>query len=541
MAYQVTARKWRPQNFQEVIHQDHVSRTLQNSIAQGRISHAYIFSGPRGVGKTTMARVLAKSLNCLQNDAPTQAPCGVCENCLEIRDGNSFDVIEIDGASNNGVEDIRDLREKVHFAPVKSRYKVYIIDEVHMVTTQAFNALLKTLEEPPPHVVFVLATTEYHKIPDTIASRCQKFFFKQIPLEVIASHLKTIVEKEGYAIDEKALYPLARAAGGSMRDAQSLLDQVISYGKDDGTLDAEDALAILGIVSIDTYVEIFTHIDERNRELLLQTVDGVVELGVNIARFVDGLIEIIRALRFLRGGVVSASILGLSSVEQEALSEKAARFSDEDLASFYRVAADCVRDIRTGAGDRIPLEMALLDMITVLESPSLAGIIDRLEKSGVEKKKNDIVAPVESAGEPPAKTVTARTVVPDKALWATILQRIEELQPSLYPVLSEIEASVTGDVITLAVAAGPSASYHYRKLDRSMQELIEKIATEAAARTIKVRVTEPVAAVVENQEMPLPPEEGQEPPPVEESVDEKSSTAVKKVLDAFHGQIIEKE
>jgi DNA polymerase-3 subunit gamma/tau len=179
MSYEVIARKWRPQNFDEVVFQDHISKTLQNSIKNGRISHAYLFSGPRGVGKTTMARILAKALNCVHG--PTSSPCGECNNCIEIKSGNSFDVIEIDGASNNGVDDIRDLREKVNFAPVRSAYKVYIIDEVHMVTTQAFNALLKTLEEPPPHVVFIFATTEIHKIPDTILSRCQKFFFKKIP------------------------------------------------------------------------------------------------------------------------------------------------------------------------------------------------------------------------------------------------------------------------------------------------------------------------------------------------------------------------
>ena len=227
MSYQVIARKWRPQTFDEVVYQDHVSRTIRNSIKNGRIAHAYLFSGPRGVGKTTMARIVAKSLNCV--NGPTSTPCGKCENCVEIRRGVSFDVIEIDGASNNGIDNIRELRENVNFAPAKSRYKIYIIDEVHMVTTAAFNALLKTLEEPPAHIIFIFATTEIHKIPDTILSRCQKYFFKKIPVDVVVAHLASIVEKEGYRVSQGALYPVARIADGSMRDAQSLLDQVISF------------------------------------------------------------------------------------------------------------------------------------------------------------------------------------------------------------------------------------------------------------------------------------------------------------------------
>ncbi|MBP9022380.1 MAG: DNA polymerase III subunit gamma/tau, partial [Spirochaetes bacterium] len=194
MSYQVIARRWRPQNFDEVVFQDHVLKTIRNSISSGRVSHAYIFTGPRGVGKTTVARILAKSLNCVEG--PTPDPCGVCENCVEIKNGTSFDVYEIDGASNTSVDNIRDLREKVNFAPVKSKYKVYIIDEVHMLSTGAFNALLKTLEEPPPHVIFIFATTEIHKVPDTILSRCQKYNFKKIPVEAIADHLKKILSSD---------------------------------------------------------------------------------------------------------------------------------------------------------------------------------------------------------------------------------------------------------------------------------------------------------------------------------------------------------
>jgi DNA polymerase-3 subunit gamma/tau len=216
MAYQVTARKWRPQKFEEVVFQEHISKTIKNSLIQGRVSHAYIFSGPRGVGKTTMARIVAKALNCQSGDGPVDNPCGKCENCVEIKNGSAFDVIEIDGASNRGIENIRELRENVNLAPVKSRYKVYIIDEVHMLTKEAFNALLKTLEEPPPHIVFIFATTEIHRIPETILSRCQKYQFKKIPVEVVVNHLKSIVDKEGFKLKKDALYPIARAGEGNL-------------------------------------------------------------------------------------------------------------------------------------------------------------------------------------------------------------------------------------------------------------------------------------------------------------------------------------
>ena len=379
MAYQVIARRWRPQKFDDVVSQDHVSKTLQNSIRNGRISHAYIFAGPRGVGKTTSARIFAKSLNCIHG--PTPEPCGVCENCVEIRDGRSFDVIEIDGASNNSVDDIRDLREKVSFAPAKSRYKIYIIDEVHMLSTSAFNALLKTLEEPPAHVVFIMATTELHKLPETILSRCQKFFFKKMGAEVIAAHLSTIAKSDGFTLDEAALYTIARAAGGSMRDAQSLLEQVLSFSN--GAVSRDIVLSQLGLVSLDSYIDILRCVAVNDSAALVKATDSAVDGGADITRYAAGFLDILRALRLVSNGIDIRAAAGFSPEEYTSIGECAKLFTDADFSAFFRICVTLQNDLRYCQNEKAVLEMALFDMKAAKQTPSLAAIIKRLETVSV--------------------------------------------------------------------------------------------------------------------------------------------------------------
>ncbi|MDH3599593.1 MAG: DNA polymerase III subunit gamma/tau, partial [Candidatus Tectomicrobia bacterium] len=265
MSYQVTARKWRPQTFDDVVEQQHVTRTLKNAIQLNRVAHAYLFAGTRGVGKTTMARVLAKALNC--DHGPTPEPCGACTACLEITQGASMDIVEIDGASNRGIDEIRDLREALRYLPTRGRYKIYIIDEVHMLTKEAFNALLKTLEEPPPHVVFIFATTELDKIPYTILSRCQRFEFKRVSLSGIVSHLDHIIQREGLSISRASLLRVAKAAEGSMRDAQSLLDQVVAYC---GTEANDDEVGhLLGSVGSETLARCLSALFQQDAETVL--------------------------------------------------------------------------------------------------------------------------------------------------------------------------------------------------------------------------------------------------------------------------------
>lgn len=345
-----------------------------------------------------MARILAKALNC--KEGPTDKPCGKCENCVEITNGASFDVIEIDGASNNSVDDIRDLREKVNFAPVKGKYKVYIIDEVHMVTSAAFNALLKTLEEPPAHIVFVFATTEYHKIPETILSRCQKFFFKKIPIDAIVSHLKHIAETEGFKISDAAIYPIARAADGAMRDAQSLLEQVISFSGEN-EINEGDVLGVLGIIPLESYGKHLDAIAAGDASALINELERIYGMGADIPRYAAGFIDCLRSLRLVKNGVVLKNIAGLSSEESAMFKRLADLYSDEELSRMFRVAMDLESDMRFAQNERINLEMALLDMLHIKQSPSLASVLAKLAD----------VIPAEESPAAAAKSVAAAQTV----------------------------------------------------------------------------------------------------------------------------------
>jgi len=282
-SYLVLARKWRPQLFEEVVGQQHITQTLQNAISQKRVAHAFLFTGARGVGKTSTARILAKALNC--EKGPQINPCDQCTNCQEVTHGNSMDVIEIDGASNRGIDEIRELKENVRYTPAKSRYKIYIIDEVHMLTKEAFNALLKTLEEPPPHIIFIFATTEPHKIPATILSRCQRYDFKRIPFREVIGSLKRIVEEEKIQISQRGLLSIAQESEGSLRDAQSLLDQVIAYaGKN---IRDEDIAEVLGLIDRKILNDTIEAIANRDVERCMEVIEDCLPLWIRSPTFLS--------------------------------------------------------------------------------------------------------------------------------------------------------------------------------------------------------------------------------------------------------------
>jgi DNA polymerase-3 subunit gamma/tau len=397
MSYLVFARKWRPQKFSEVIGQRHVTQTLQNAIISDRVAHAFLFAGSRGIGKTSVARIFAKAINCEQGPAPE--PCNECEACKRITNGKSVDVLEIDGASNTGVDDIRELRESAFYLPAQSRKRVYIIDEVHMLSDSAFNALLKILEEPPPHVIFIFATTEPNKIPETVISRCQRFDFRRIPIEEIMDQMKRIISAEGVNISEESLLLLCREAEGSMRDAQVLLDQVISYsGKD---VSDSDVMEVLGVVDRKWIYETSRSIIRRDSRGCLDIVEKIYRHGYPIEHFYKRLVEHFRDLIIAKLGGDIKSLLIIPESEIEELCALSNEASLEDFQNWFDMLIKSEEDIRRATSTKIVMEMILVKMANMPSSRSIMEIfkglkgleerIDRLyrmfQSYGVEKEK----------------------------------------------------------------------------------------------------------------------------------------------------------
>jgi DNA polymerase-3 subunit gamma/tau len=360
MSYQVLARKYRPQKFSEVIGQEHVTRTLKNAIEQHRIAHGYIFSGHRGIGKTTVARILAMALNCRSSEQPVAEPCGVCDSCTEIRAGNAVDVIEIDAATNRGIDEIRELREAARYRPARDRFKIYILDEAHQITDAAFNALLKTLEEPPGHVVFMLATTAPEDIPQTIRSRCQHFSFRAVKFDQIVDQLKDLCARENIGAEQEALALLAEAGDGSMRDALSLLDQAIASSE--GRLTAEQVRQLIGAASSGILEEIIQAVARSASDEILKTTDRLLSEGQNPVHFAKQLV------RFLRNAVVAkvagndSSLLQISSDERNRVARVADLFSEEDLARHLQIMLRTHAELGYRQEQRFHLELGLLKL-----------------------------------------------------------------------------------------------------------------------------------------------------------------------------------
>jgi len=357
MSYQVLARKWRPRTFREMVGQAHVLRALINALDNNRLHHAYLFTGTRGVGKTTIARILARSLNC--EAGVTATPCGVCGACCEINEGRFVDLIEVDAASRTKVEDTRDLLENVQYAPTRGRYKVYLIDEVHMLSTHSFNALLKTLEEPPPHVKFLLATTDPQRLPATILSRCLQFSLKRLPVELIIQQMTFILGEEGIASEPAALAQIARAADGSMRDALSLLDQAIAYGG--GTVHEADVRAMLGTLDQGQVIALAEALAANDAQAVLQQVNSVAEQSPD---FTDVLAELVSLLHRIALAQVVPSAVDGSLSDSDAVMRLAAQMSAEDVQLFYQIGLIGRRDLALAPDPRSGLEMVLLRMLT---------------------------------------------------------------------------------------------------------------------------------------------------------------------------------
>ena len=374
LSYLVLARKWRPQTFSDLVGQEHVSQTLKNAIDGGRVAHAFLFTGARGVGKTSSARILAKALNC--ESGLSVEPCNVCSTCLEITEGNSVDVFEIDGASNTGVDDIRELRDNIKYLPSRSRYKIFIIDEVHMLTTNAFNALLKTLEEPPPHVKFIFATTEPHKVPITILSRCQRFDFKRIALPRIVARLRYIVDQEAVEVSDQALAVVARKGDGSMRDALSTLDQVLAFCGN-SVADA-DVAALLGVVDRRLIMDACRAALEGSLRGVLEIVAQVDGFGYSMRQFCQELIDRFRSMLILRALGDAGDLLELSDAELEELRAQGAGHAACDLQRHLTLLLKAEGEMSHASFPRLILEMALIKMATLAPAIPVQELLSRL-------------------------------------------------------------------------------------------------------------------------------------------------------------------
>ncbi|OFZ28815.1 MAG: DNA polymerase III, subunit gamma and tau [Bdellovibrionales bacterium RIFCSPHIGHO2_01_FULL_40_29] len=403
MSYQVIARKYRPQSFDQMIGQSHITQTLTNALKNNRLPHALLFTGPRGTGKTSSARILAKAIRC--PNAVDFVPCHTCQSCLEIAASRSIDVIEIDGASNNGVDAIRDLRDNVMFAPAVGKYKVFIIDEVHMLSTNAFNALLKTLEEPPPHVVFILATTEVHKIPQTILSRCQRFDFRRIALKQIADHLNKICGEENYTADAAALWLIARQGDGSMRDSLSLLDQVISFTN--GKLTEAEVSQVLGLTERSLVYEIFQNILNRNPIEMVGAIKKLAQSGQNPNLFLEDLSKIIRHSLILKTDATARLLIDLPDDEIDLLLKQVESTSDGDLHLLFDMTLKSLSDISRAQDPQTLFEMALLRLA---QAPRILDLQQLLSGKGDSKVRGEVLPtppkPAEAKAQPQQSKVT---------------------------------------------------------------------------------------------------------------------------------------
>ena len=546
MAYLVLARKWRPRTFDEVVGQSTVTRTLKNALASGRIGHAFLLSGARGVGKTTTARILAKALNCGKAGAPTAEPCGECASCTEIAAGTSLDVQEIDGATHNGVEQVRELRESARYNPARDRFKVWIIDEVHMLSTGAFNALLKTLEEPPPRVKFIFATTEYHKIPDTILSRCQQYDLRLIPAAEIQAHLRRVAGGEGVKVSDEALARIARAAEGSARDALSLFDQVLSFSADE--VKDEDIQALLGLIDRELLLKASRAVAEGDSRALLELVEGLSDYGADPRNFARELLLQFREILLLKMAAEGGALLAqVPPEERERIRPLAAAFSEEDLLRIFEVLTQAETDMRLAQDPRVTLELALLKMVQLRRLAPFAELVARVDRmaSGVapvaqassppppvtrpapvEEAVRRVALEERPAAAPAAAPASTPSAVSDPPAIVAAMATLAQARPSLAQPLRSARARSEGDTLVIDVAPdfAALAAMHvdeYRELARA-----------ASGRTWKVRIG---AAAAPEPAPPTPAETARR----RLADDAVRAPAVQEALDLFNGKVVD--
>ena len=490
--YQVIARKYRPQSFAELIGQEPVRATLENAIAQKRIAHGYIFSGQRGTGKTTVARILARCLNCIEG--PTTTPCGKCASCIEIAAGNAPDVIEIDAASNRGINEMRELRENVRYRPARDRYKIFIVDEAHQITSEAFNALLKTLEEPPEWVVFILCTTEVHKIPTTIASRCQQFSFRSVDFADIVTRMEWIAKQEGIEADPEVLSVLAQMGEGSVRDSLSALDQAIACCG--AKLSAPDIRSLLGMFSLDSLAEVTEALSAQDSRRMLDLVMELERNGRNLQHFCRELARYFRNLLVAKVAGANTRLIAASTREQERYVEIAAGFSEEDLTRYLQLTLDLFKDLQASLQPRLHLEIGLLRLIQAGRLVAIEDALKDLSGSGggggaAPPKLAPPKKPVAMPQTPPASR-TSPVANPAPAP-APVAFPTGDLRERLHQALLDAGMQFTADALEHSQVVEAANELHFttpQEFKLSMNEKdILKVVQRVAGRPMRVRIT----------------------------------------------------
>jgi len=488
--FTVTARKFRPMTFSQMVGQRHIVRALTNALEKKRIGHAYLFSGTRGVGKTTTARILAKSLNC--KSGPTSEPCLECDNCMEITAGNAMDVMEIDGASNRGIDSIRELRERIMFTPSKSRYKVYIIDEVHQITKEAFNALLKTLEEPPEFVVFIFATTEQGKVPETILSRCQSYEFKALSMKEIADHLSLIAEKEGIKASLSAVELIARRARGSMRDAQSMFDQAEAYGA--GEVGDEEVKTALGLVDNATMSTLMDAVTARDMGGLMTAASAVSASGADPAAFLEDVAALVRDIMAAR--LTPGSMSGREEKEKAKLTEWATTLEYDELQRFFNVLSDTMRNMKYSAQPHLTMEMGLLRLGEKRGVASLDEAIAEVTRAQARAEKEEVEEPFRfpMSGAPAIEQETNLAPAPENIQMAVsgagagpeaLLEAFKEARPMLLGIMDNATAQMKGEVVVIKVTDMHSLE---QLEDPDLKATLQEVARKLVCPTARVVV-----------------------------------------------------
>jgi DNA polymerase-3 subunit gamma/tau len=518
MEYLIFARKFRPQTFEEIVGQETITTTLKNAIRQERVPQSFLFSGPRGVGKTSTARILAKALNC--KEGPTEKPCGKCVSCKEIEQGNSMDVLEVDGASNRGIEEIRTLRENVKFKPSAGRYKIYIIDEVHSLTGDAFNALLKTLEEPPAHVKFVFATTESHKVPLTILSRCQRLQFKRISVSEAVEKLEKIAQKEKLKCEKNVLFMIAKATEGALRDAESLLDQLASFSE--GKIQEKDVLTLLGLAPEETYVSVLAAIREKKGDEIFGLVKKLYEEGADLAQFSKGLFEVFRHLLVLKAAPKAEALIEANADMIVKLRKLAVEFSQDELLLALSILQNLQIQLRRPvASPKLLVEAALLKLVYVDGLKSVENLVRGASagtKTGfaspvMEKKTLKRETPAGKVEIPShdisKENVSSRIPVETQAfsktsasslsaeegltlnhvekVWPQVIELVKAKRMSLSLYLAEAEpAEVEGSVIVLGLPS--EFRFHKETLEKDLnKQVIEEAFAQALGKKVRVQ------------------------------------------------------